>query len=182
MNNGSMDVECPFCGFFSFDYTYVTEHIERCHLDDGPDFFQSVNNLGPLRCQSDINLREVSGSRNARFEVKYIQCECGDHVQLSDFTSHSAIHFTEEKTPPLSKPSRRSPIFAKPSTSPATNSDYQLRAHANHHVNSEQGKVQQPARGINGIYVGSSSSNARHCISKPRHAAPRRLGVMLFAV
>lgn len=183
-----MNVDCPFCAFSDVSITYVTDHIEHCHLDDRNDILDSVHDTGHFGLESDVSLNEVTVCRDACSEVKYIQCECGDLVQLTEFTSHLAIHFPEEITvdsaPPEPNSYRASSIYAKSATGSATDADSRLRASSgsrkpvNHHRSSER-KAQQPARGITGIFLGS---HIRQSISKSRHLAPRRLGVALFSI
>lgn len=180
-----MDIECPFCSFTAFDLLYILEHIEYYHPDDKHGSSDTEHITGRFAPENDFE--EGSSSHDTYAEVEYIQCECGEHVQLSEFTSHLALHVSEEITsesiPSIAEEYGASSIRAGSSTEPITGTRSQLRISlsrrktSKHTDHSEQRKVPHPNRSLMGRCIGSSSSNTRPSIAKTRHMAPRRLGV-----
>lgn len=173
-----MDVECPFCSFIDSDLQYVLEHIDYCHPD---------NDEGPHgNLASDNSLEEHPASHDDPTEIEYVQCECGEHVQNSEFTNHLALHVSEEMTtdllPALSYASTASPDGTV-ATKPGMETGSQLRTTSNkrktskHTDNLEHSKVSRSNRSLFGRLVSPSSSDSRPSVAKSRYKAPRRLGV-----
>lgn len=180
-----MDIECPFCSFHAFDTIYIVEHIEIYHPED--EHASSDTEHIPKHVTPEKYFEGGSQSHDNDSEVEYIQCECGENVQLSEFTNHLALHMSEEITSyanlPQAEEYRASSIQAISPTESTTEIRSHLRTSSNrrktdkHADHSEQRKVPHSKQRLTGRGLGSSPSNTRPSIAKPRHGAPRRLGV-----
>lgn len=180
-----MDIDCPFCSFHACDTIYIVEHIEVYHPENKHGFSDAERIPGrftPEKC-----LEEGSEFHDDDSEIEYVQCECGENVQLSEFTNHLALHMSEEMISyanlSQAEEYRDSSIQAISSTESTTDTRSHLRTsstrkktgkHADH---SEQRKVSHSKQRMKGRSPGSFSSHARPSVAKPRHGAPRRLGV-----
>lgn len=180
-----MDIDCPFCSFNVSDLLDILEHIEHYHPDDKQGSSDTNHIHGYLVPES--YLEGGTRSHDTCSEVEYIQCECGEHVEVSEFTSHLALHVSEEFTSYSNLPQAEeygpSSTRASSSTEFTTETGSQLRApssrrktskHADH---SEQRKAPYSKRSLTGRCLGPSTSHTRQSIAKTRHTAPRRLGV-----
>ena len=154
-----MEIECPFCSFTDFDLLYILEHVEQCHPDDSDSSSVTINNTGCLATRTN---HEDGSSPHDTSKIEYIECECGEHVQLSEFTSHLALHESEEITgdsiPPSIQQSRASSIRANCATESAM-------------------EIKSQSRTPSGKKKTSKHANPRPCVAKAKHIGPRRLGV-----
>lgn len=178
-----MDIECPFCSFRAFDLVYILEHIEVYHPEDKNGCSDTDHIPGCFMPEKYVE--GDSQSRDVYSEVEYIQCECSEHVQLSEFTGHLALHASEEITyanPPQAEEYAASSIQTISSidftteNSPQRRTSSHRRKTSKHVDHSEQRKVQHFKQSLPGRCL-DSSSNTRPSVTKPRHTAPRRLGV-----
>lgn len=180
-----MDIICPFCSFNAFDLIYLLKHIDDEHPDGEHGSFNSEPILGPITSENQV--RGDSRLHEICSEVEYVQCECGEHVQLSEFTSHLALHMSEEITsyPNLTEAERCGAfsIRANCSTEPTTQIRSQLRTsssrrkrskHADH---SEKRMVTHSKPSLAGRCFDSFPSNTRPSHARAIGTAPRRLGV-----
>lgn len=69
------------------------QHVELVHPETGDSPFV-VKDEGEKRKSVD-RVGEGAGSRGATAGDGYIECECGETVLLSDFSSHSDLHLAE---------------------------------------------------------------------------------------
>lgn len=183
-----MDIECPFCSFHAFDTIYIVEHIDTYHPED--DHGSSDTEDISKRFTPEIYVEGDSRSYGSDTEVEYIQCECGENVQLSEFTNHLALHMSEEITSyanlPQDEEYRASSIQAISPLESTTATRSQLRASSNRRTtgknadHSEQRKVPHSKKRSTRRGLVLSPSNTRPSIAKPRHGASRRLGVGWF--
>ena len=180
-----MDIDCPFCSFHACDTIDIVEHIEAYHPENKHG--SSDNECIPGRFTPEKYVEGGSKSHDDDSEVEYIQCECGENVQLSEFTNHLALHMSEEiiSYANLSQAEeyRPSSVQAISSTESITDTRSHLRTsstrrktgkHADH---SEQCKVSHSKQRLKGRGLGTFSSHTRPNVAKPRHGVPRRLGV-----
>ena len=85
---------CPFCPFGDDDSEYLVQHVSLVHPEnDDSTFF--VNNHREQSSKSIEGIREGPDSRQTTSGENYIECECGETVLLSDFSSHSDLHLAE---------------------------------------------------------------------------------------
>ena len=180
-----MDIACPFCSLEDFDLQYILEHIEYCHPDDTESCPNSNHNSERPALKTDFE--EGLKYHDSGSEIEYVQCECGEHVQLSEFTNHLALHLSEEITtdpiPPINDQLQRTPTGASSGTESATDTRLQLctsssrRKNSKHADHLEQRQGLHSSRSIVGRLVGSASSTTQSATAKTKHMAPRRLGV-----
>lgn len=183
-----MNIECPFCDFHAFDTIYVVEHIDIYHPEDyyGSSDTEDI----PKRFTPEKYVEGDSRSNDNDSEVEYIQCECGENVQLSEFTNHLTLHMSEEITSYANLPQAEeyrassiqaiSPIESLTETWSHLRTSSHRRKTGKHVDHSEQRKVPHSKQRLTGRGLGVSPSNTRPRIAKPRHGAPRRLGVGVF--
>lgn len=194
-----MEVDCPFCPYVDYDYRYVIEHVECCHPEfgDSPFIVKHDEAMLPQKKKKDPDLADSS---NAPSDEEYVECECGEVVMLSEFTSHSALHDMEETTANIAAPnmlhSRNSPshntedLILNPVLD---NSLYKLGYSVPRSVHRSTGRNPPHAgrhrnhrtiQDFMSVLLRSSPSHTSMEAAKTRSKAPRRLGVgtiiMLF--
>lgn len=188
-----MESECPFCPYSDSDCRYVVEHVEICHPEfgDSPFIVKSEE-------QTPLPIVEQDEGPGQALDVpsaeEYVECECGEMVMLSEFTSHIALHDMEETTADLSTPD-----ILRPSTSPhpagtdlSLNSTLEASSHvyepsnngssSKHRSRAGHHKNHHGVQNFMGALLGSSSSHSRSKVPKTRQKAPRRLGVGIIPI
>lgn len=83
---------CPFCPFANPDASFVAEHIEICHPENG--VASTLQDAHPL---------ESSGRRQSPFPVneestdQYVDCPhaCGETVTTAELSMHLDLHIAE---------------------------------------------------------------------------------------
>lgn len=85
---------CPFCAFGDDDSEFLVQHVGLAHpeTDDSPFI---VREHDRVRKNSVLSVEESAGSRGATSGDGYIECECGETVLVSEFSSHSDFHLAE---------------------------------------------------------------------------------------
>lgn len=187
-----MEVDCPFCPYVDYDYRYVIEHVECCHPEFGDSPF-IVKHDEALLPQDKEKYPDLVDSSNAPSDEEYVECECGEVVMLSEFTSHSALHDMEETAANIAVPTTLHPIN---SPSPniedlilnpvLENSVYKLdysvprsvhRSAVRHTPHAGRHRKHRTIQDFMSVLLGSSSSHTLIEAAKTRSKAPRRLGV-----
>lgn len=84
---------CPFCPFSDPSPYFLAQHIERLHPEPGEPSFVSRHFLEDGKID-DVASREATTGRDAPSQ-KYIECECGEAVLLSEFDDHVQLHSAE---------------------------------------------------------------------------------------
>lgn len=183
-----MEVDCPFCPYADHDYRYVIEHVECCHPEFGDSPFIVKNDAGvpPLAKGKDLDRADTS---NAPSEEEYMECECGEVVMLSEFTSHSALHDMEQTTANLADPTilhslnSPNPNIEDTTLNPVSDNSFYESDHSvprsaiRHHPLAGHHKNHHTIQDFMSVLLGSRSSHSLTMVARTRSKAPRRLGV-----
>ena len=85
---------CPFCPYADDNSDVLVQHVGLVHPETDTSPFH-VKNTSEQERKSMGRVREGVGPRDAPSEDDYIECECGETVLLSEFSSHSDLHLAE---------------------------------------------------------------------------------------
>ena len=85
---------CPFCPFADDNADILVQHVGLVHPETDTSPFLAKNTPEQER-KSMERVREGVGPRDAPSEDGFIECECGETVLLSEFSSHSDLHLAE---------------------------------------------------------------------------------------
>lgn len=85
---------CPFCPFEDGNSEMLLQHVGLIHpeTDDSPFI---VKDSGRQKRRSVGEVKGGAKLRDTASEHGYIECECGEIVLLSEFSSHSDLHLAE---------------------------------------------------------------------------------------
>lgn len=183
-----MKIDCPFCPFTDYDHYYIMEHVECCHPEFGDSPFMVKNDDDKQFPAKEMDFDLVDAS-SAPSEEEYVECECGEVVMLSEFTSHTALHDMEEITVDSASPATLHPTSSPSyeiddstlnsvSNSSLGKHDHRVpRSTARHHSRAGHQKSHRTVQGFMNVLLGSSPPHSRTKGVKRRPGVPQRLGV-----
>lgn len=156
---------CPFCPFSDLDPSFVAEHIEYCHPENG-----TQESVPPYRTRSSPSPPSDSEGSTG----KYVDCPhgCGEIVTSAELSNHLDFHVAEGVALDESG-SAQSPLDAG-----SVMSDHDLSGPEDSFNGASSRKGEK--RGLGRDFANTKSSKSGRTRSPPRTVGPdgaKRLGV-----